>query len=198
VGPGQGIELAQLSAIGWEAIGLEVDPIAAKTARQLSNCEVHVGTLAVAPFPPEHFRLIYMNHVLEHLPDLEISLRRARELLTVEGRLVLIYPNPDSLATRWYRQYSCNWDPPRHLVLPSCSGIEAFLGRIGFRTVQVTTSARRASAFRAVALAYQEGVRGRGFIGKKRAFNPVFKYLELAATLWGWSVGEEIIVTASK
>jgi SAM-dependent methyltransferase len=198
VGPGQGIELAQLRAIGWEAIGLDADPLAAENARQLSNCDVHVGTLATAPFPPDYFRLIYMRHVLEHLPDLEISLRRARELLTVEGRLVLIYPNPDSLATRWYRQYSCNWDPPRHLVLPSCSGIGALLVRIGFRTVKVTTSARRAAAFRAIALAYRGGIRGGGFIGRKRAFNPVFKYLELAVTLCGWTVGEEVIVTASK
>jgi hypothetical protein len=64
--------------------------------------------------------------------------------------------------------------------------------------VKVTTSARRASAFRAVALAYKEGIRGGGVISRKRDFNAVFKYLELAATLCGWTVGEEVIVTASK
>jgi SAM-dependent methyltransferase len=198
VGPGQGIELAQLTAIGWEAVGLEFDPGAAETARRVSGCEVKVGTLATSEFAPDSFHLIYMSHVLEHLPDLVPSLRKAYELLAPGGRLVTVYPNPDSLAARWYGDYSCNWDAPRHLVLPSERGISSLLSRLGFERVKVTTLARRAAAFRSIALAYRRGDRVDNFAGRSSPLNRVFRWVEVSAVICGCPVGEEIRTTAFK
>jgi len=92
VGPGRGFDLLQLERIGWRAHGLEMDPEAAANARRVSGCEIRVGTLLTTDYPPASFQLVYMSHVLEHLPQLERSLRRCFELLAPGGRLFAAYP----------------------------------------------------------------------------------------------------------
>jgi SAM-dependent methyltransferase len=199
VGPGQGFTLAQLRWLGWEAIGLDIDPLAAETARELSRCEVRVGSLVSVDFPEQHFDLIYMNHVLEHLPDLQPSLGRTYELLRAGGRLVLVYPNPDSLGGQWLGEYSPIWDPPRHLVLPSLTGIRTILRQIGFQPVHTRTSARGAALIRGVARGYRAGRRQtRGFDAQLDGSDRAFAAIENTLVALGMGVGEEIIVTAWK
>jgi hypothetical protein len=43
-----------LRLLGWDARGLEVDPVAAERARLTSGCEVRLGTLASTDYPAEH------------------------------------------------------------------------------------------------------------------------------------------------
>ncbi len=112
IGPGQGFTLAQLAHLGWHAMGLDIDANAAATASRFSGCKVHVGTLVSIDLAPCSLRLIYMNHVLEHLPDIGPSLRRCYELLEPGGRIYLVYPNPDSLGIRVDGKFSANWDAP--------------------------------------------------------------------------------------
>jgi SAM-dependent methyltransferase len=199
VGPGRGETLTNLRRLGWEAIGLDIDPIAAETAHKLSGCEVHVGSLVSVGFPPRHFDLIYMNHVLEHLPDLKPALRLTYELLRPGGRLVLIYPNPDSLGGRWLGEYSPIWDPPRHLVLPSLKAIREVLGQICFQKIRALTSARRAAHFRGVARGYRDSPgKPNGFGVKLAAGDRAFAAIESVLVALGMAVGEEIIVAAGK
>jgi SAM-dependent methyltransferase len=145
VGPGQGIDLLRLRLLGWDAHGLEVDPVAAERARQTSGSEVRVGTLASTDYPAGHFDLTYMHHVLEHLPDPARSLRRCLELLKPGGRLVLLYPNPQALTARWHGSLSPVWDPPRHLVLPPVPAILPLLARSGFVDARARTIAAQAA-----------------------------------------------------
>jgi SAM-dependent methyltransferase len=199
VGPGRGETLNNLSRLGWEAIGLDIDPIAAEAAQRLSGCEVRIGSLVSADFPPQHFDLIYMHHVLEHLPDLKPSLQRTYELLRPGGRLVLVYPNPDSLGGRWLEEYSPIWDPPRHFVLPSLTAIREILGQERFLQVYAVTSARRAAPYRAMARVYRDS-RGEshGFNFKVDPGDRAFAAIERVLVALGMAVGEEIVVTARK
>jgi SAM-dependent methyltransferase len=144
VGPGQGIDLFCLRTLGWDAHGLEVDPLAAEQARATSGCEVRVGTLAATDYPPGSFDLVYMSHVFEHLPDPAPSLRRCLDLLSPGGRLVLVYPNPTALSATRYGPTSVVWDPPRHLVLPPLGAILSLLERSGFVGAAGATLARHA------------------------------------------------------
>jgi SAM-dependent methyltransferase len=199
VGPGQGITLAQLRWLGWEAVGLDVDPIAAETARRLSQCEVRVGSLASSDFPDGSFDLIYMNHVLEHLPDLRSALERSHALLRQGGRLVLIYPNPDSLGGRILGDHSPIWDPPRHLVLPSRLGIHDLLSKIGFNAVRAKTMARCAAHYHAVARTYRAaGSARRGMCADITPRDRAFGALEHTLVLLGKAAGEEIMATCRK
>jgi SAM-dependent methyltransferase len=197
VGPGRGETLANLRRLGWEAIGLDIDPITAESAHRLSGCEVRVGNFVSGAFPPRHFDLIYMHHVLEHIPNLKPSLRLTCELLRPGGRLVLVYPNPDSLGGRWLGEYSPIWDPPRHLVLPSHKAILEILRQIGFQHVHAKTSARRAAHLSSVARSYRESrSKSNGFHAKLVASDRAFAAIEKVLVALGMAVGEEIVLTA--
>jgi SAM-dependent methyltransferase len=199
VGPGRGDTLANLRRLGWDAIGLDIDPIAAEAAQRLSGCEVRVSSLISADFPHRHFDLVYMHHVLEHLPDLRPSLQRTYELLRPGGRLVLIYPNPDSLGGRWLGEYSPIWDPPRHFVLPSITAIGEILGKTSFKRIQAKTSARCAAIYCGVARGYRDGRRApKGFDVELGAGDRAFAAIEKVLVALGIAVGEEIIITARK
>jgi SAM-dependent methyltransferase len=198
VGPGQGVALAQLRRLGWQAVGLDVDPVAAQTARKLSGCDVRVGTLVDCDFRADSFDLIYMGHVVEHLPNLQPSLERCLELLRPRGRLVLVYPNPESLGAKWYPEHITHWDPPYHLVLPSKQGMCDLLRRIGFERLEVSTPAHQAALLRAVAFQLAKGTYRHGARIRARAGDLVFKGLESILTLLGFPVGEEILIVARK
>jgi len=199
VGPGRGETLTNLRRLGWDAVGLDVDPIAAQAAQRHSGCEVRVGSLVSVSFPPQHFDLIYMNHVLEHLPDLMPSLRLIYELLRPGGRLVLVYPNPDSLGGQWLGEYSPIWDPPRHFVLPPLTAIREVLGQISFKQIHAKTSARCAAIYRGVARGYRDNRRrSNRFDVQLSASDRTFAAIETVLVALGRAVGEEIIVTARK
>ncbi len=195
VGSGQGMTLRCLKWLGWEAVGLDVDSAAAANARRLSGCEVKVGTLMNIELPAASFQLIYMSHVIEHLPDLEESLKRCWQLLVPNGRLVLNYPNPDSLTASYYQKYSCNWDPPRHLVIPPCKALVGLLQHIGFSNVVSSTSARRAAHYRSIVRLYRQNHQDerRITLGDR-----LFGLWESLCVFASASVGEDVTVIAYK
>jgi SAM-dependent methyltransferase len=199
VGPGQGVDLLRLRLLGWDAHGLEVDPVAADRARKTSGCEVRVGTLASTDYPDEHFDLVSMHHVLEHLPDPAGSLRRCLDLLEPGGRLVILYPNPHALTARIHGSLSPIWDPPRHLVLPPVSAILPLVARSGFvdaraRTLAVQAAVNaRAARDRRRGLAWDCSVPARP--------GPPDRAFALAETFLvglGRPVGEEVLLQARK
>jgi SAM-dependent methyltransferase len=198
VGPGQGLTLAQLARLGWSAEGLDIDPQAAATAAEYSGCRVHVGTITSVAIQPASLNMIYMNHVVEHLPDIAPALRRCYNLLAPGGRLVLCYPNPESLGIRFDGKFSANWDPPRHLVLPPGDALAELLRRIGFSGVQYGTLARCAAVYRAVARQYRQGRVGVGFQYAPNVIDVLFSFLEHAFVAMGAQVGEEVSILAFK
>jgi SAM-dependent methyltransferase len=197
IGPGRGVDLLQLQRLGWQAFGLEMDPEAAANARTVSGCEIRVGTLLTTDYAPGSFHLVYMSHVLEHLPQLERSLRRSFELLAPGGRLFAAYPNPRALSARVHGRVSCVWDPPRHLTLPTARGLRLLLEKVGFVDVRTWTSALRAEAYRGATVRHARGERGFG-TGGPSAADRVFAVVERAMVTVGSNAGEEILVVAHR
>jgi SAM-dependent methyltransferase len=199
VGPGHGIDLFCLRTLGWEAQGLEIDPLAAEQARATSGCEVRVGTLASTDYPLSSFDLVYMSHVFEHLPDPLPALARCLELLRPGGRLVLVYPNPHALTARLFGRFSCVFEPPRHLVLPSIRAIVLLARNAGFRWAAARTSARHATTYVSASRAQRAGLAW----DWKRPRSPapgdrLLGWLEGALVVLGLPVGEEVVFRAEK
>lgn len=199
VGPGQGFDLWRLRTLGWEAHGLEMDPVAAQQARERSGCPVEVGTLASTHHPPGSFDLVYLSHVFEHLPDPHRSLQRCLDLLAPGGRLILIYPNPGALTARLYGANSVVWEPPRHLVLPSPAAVEHLLRGLGFAQVEVRSWAREAAVNYHAARKQASGGtwswrRPDPAVGADRCF----AVIESSLVALGWRVGEEVVVRGRK
>ncbi|MDQ6697598.1 MAG: class I SAM-dependent methyltransferase [Actinomycetota bacterium] len=194
LGPGRGHELAHLSRIGWQATGLEVDPVAAALAQETSGCEVVAGELVDAPWPAATFDLVYASHVFEHLLDPVDALRSMWNLLRPGGRLVLVYPNSRSLCARSFGSLAVTWDPPRHLFLAPRSAVLDCLPGIGFSDVRVVSLAR-------FAYPYAQWARERRtpMPGLARYLVPrVIRAAEVVGSAVGRDVGEELLVTATR
>jgi SAM-dependent methyltransferase len=197
IGPGQGVDLFALRTLGWEACGLDLDPAAAAVASRVSGCEVRVGSLETTDYERGSFDLVYLCHVLEHLPDPLSALGRCGELLRPGGRLVVVLPNPDALSARWYGTLSLVWDPPRHLVLPPQAAAVGMLQRAGFVSVVARTS-----AWNAAGLAEAARRRKLGRAWRPTALprpSPAARAFSLAESLLvavGLLVGEEIQLQA--
>jgi SAM-dependent methyltransferase len=199
VGPGRGIDLLCLRLLGWDARGLEVDPVAAERARVTSGCEVRLGTLASTDYPAGHFGLVYMRHVFEHLPDPARALQRCLGLLEPGGRLVLLYPNPRALTARCYGSLSPVWDPPRHLVLPPVPAILPLVARSGFVEASARTLAAQAAANAEAARRRRRGSHWDPSSPSRPG--PLDRAFALASALlivFGRPVGEEVLLHARK
>lgn len=125
LGCGEGVLLGLLGDLGWEAWGVELNPVMAAEARQ-RGLRALEGSLE-APSPPPGlagaFDLVLMNHIVEHLRAPELSLRSVRAVTASGGSLVLETPlNPD------YRNID-------HLHYFSAAALELLLERSGFRPV---------------------------------------------------------------
>jgi SAM-dependent methyltransferase len=198
VGFGQASELRQLAQLGWTACGIDVDPTAVALARRYDGINVEIGTLVDNEFPDGHFALIYLHHSLEHLPNLEECLARARCLLRPGGKFVAVYPNPRSLGTLVYRGNSANWDPPRHLVLPARKALGDLLMAAGFHSVSSWTRALRAAPYSRVARHYRRHPEGGAGLPESSPASVDYLFASVEAALVGlrMQLGEEIVVSA--
>ncbi len=86
------------------------------------------------------FDVIRMRHVIEHLTDLDETMRLLRSLLTERGRIIGQTPNAAHYTVRLMGQY---WGPlhyPYHTVLFSPPGLAAATERWGLRLEKTTGS----------------------------------------------------------
>ena len=196
IGSGSGELLKSLRSVGWIAEGIEWDEIAAKVAERQSGCPVRVGDIFDLELGDETYDLIVLHHVFEHLRDPVRFLKEFRRLLTPGGKVVLVYPNPYSLGTKFYRTFWFPWDPPRHLTFPSLHALGKVSADLGYQLTTRTTgrTGKYCSA------------KSRLYRNKKKiteqvfpdTWDSMFEYAENISIFFGLSVGDEIISVLRK
>jgi SAM-dependent methyltransferase len=132
LGCGAGWFMKKLQKVGWDVDGLEWNEDAAELARSRTGGQVWTGDFMAADLPSGKYELIVLNHVFEHFEDPKAVLRRVRELLSENGRVVLFFPNPNSLGGRYFGAEWFPWEVPRHLTLPSVDGMGRLATNAGF------------------------------------------------------------------
>src|SRR5260221_305403 len=117
VGAAYGLFLGAAKSRGWNASGVEIAPDCALEASRISGAEVLCGDFATMPLSGA-FDVIVMLDVIEHLRDPVASLRRAHELLSPEGYLVV---DTGDIETPWAHVFRNRWHfldhPPHHFYL---------------------------------------------------------------------------------
>jgi len=100
VGCGPGYALEAAIDGGWEAHGLEPsESQASQTTRRLdSRANVHIETIEDTRLPSAYFDAIYMDSVLEHLPDPSAAVRTLYRMLRGGGLAYILVPNEDRFA----------------------------------------------------------------------------------------------------
>jgi SAM-dependent methyltransferase len=198
VGCGAGDLLRALQCVGWAVEGVEWDPAAADMAREVTGLCITQGDFRHLDLPLGVYGLVVLHHVYEHLDEPVAALSRIADLLAPGGHAVLVYPNPDSLGARLFRDCWFAWEAPRHLVLPPGLAVSEAALRLGSVRVQVSTITRSASEMYLRSAAYRSGVWGDHPIPRAGWVARLFGFAETAAASLGFRVGEETVVTLTK
>jgi 2-polyprenyl-3-methyl-5-hydroxy-6-metoxy-1,4-benzoquinol methylase len=135
VGCGSGHLLSMAQHLGWQAVGLDIDPMAARAARA-RGLEVLVGSYdRLADFRNE-VDCIICSHVLEHVHDPRDLLCKVATALKPGGALLLSLPNATSVVRHYFGDDWRGLEAPRHLTIPSMSQLKAILRDMGFSVRQ--------------------------------------------------------------
>jgi SAM-dependent methyltransferase len=134
VGAAYGYGLRAARARGFEAMGVEIVPEAAASARRYAGAPVVTGDFLQVDVPTG-FSVVTMFDVLEHMRDPRAVIARARTLLAPDGVLVI---ETGDIASPWARLLGRRWyflDPPQHLSYFTASGLTRLLGEQGLAPV---------------------------------------------------------------
>ncbi len=114
VGCGAGAFLRFATERGWAVEG--TDMVVTDWARE-SGAKLWSGELPAIDFGDTRFDVVRFNHVLEHTRDPLVELRRAGELVTPGGILLVGVPNVAGLSLRlksWQSRLGLKRKPWRH------------------------------------------------------------------------------------
>lgn len=198
IGCGSGWNLVAMARAGWSVEGVEWDPVAAEVARRVSGAQVWQGDFCQLRLTENAYDLVVLIHVLEHLTDPLLGLRRIGRLLAPAGRMVLVYPNPNSLGARVFGGHWYGWDSPRHLSFPSSAAVCRVARASGLKLVHWRTRPDPAAQIFAASRVMQAGRKPRASDSDPTGRDRLWALLERALVLLGFPVGEEIVVTLER
>lgn len=133
VGCGSGLLVYALGLAGLTDV-TGVDPFAPGDRRLDTGGRLLRRDLGEVEGP---YGLVMFHHSLEHVVDVEQSLRQAATRLAPGGRVLVRMPTVSSQA---YEEYGTDWvqfDAPRHITLLSRPGMTAVAQRCGLRVLSV-------------------------------------------------------------
>ena len=124
-GAGDGALLRLIEAEGFEGVGIDIYSVESPN-RKLIN-----SSIQDAPFQHEFFDAITCFHVLEHVDDPVLSLKKAIRFLKPGGILIFEVPNIESVGFKLLKR---NWYPldiPVHINHFSLSVLQRILDTVG-------------------------------------------------------------------
>lgn len=132
IGCGNGAFLLRTQDLGWDVVGCEPDSQAVKTCRS-QGLRVFHGDAFHDGLKERSFDVVTMSHVIEHVSNPTLLLRRAFALLRPGGLLWLALPNPESVGLRTFRAAWLGMHVPYHLCIPSQLALKRWLSAEGFK-----------------------------------------------------------------
>lgn len=124
------------SEAGFECYGIDINPETVAFARNTLGLDVRQEPFEATSFPANHFDIVLMHHVLEHLYSPRNSLRQARRILKDEGYLVVEVPNSGGWSAQKFREMWGFVGAPQHTWLPDPQTLAHLLQEEGFHIVR--------------------------------------------------------------
>jgi len=134
VGCAAGFFLAEARAF-YDVRGVELSAWSSAFAREHLGLPVFTGTLQDAALPADHFDIVTLWDVIEHVPDPVSLLTEASRVLRPGGRLVL---TTGDWGSAYARSRGVEWhllEPPWHLTMFSRQTMARAGERAGLRVV---------------------------------------------------------------
>jgi 2-polyprenyl-3-methyl-5-hydroxy-6-metoxy-1,4-benzoquinol methylase len=134
IGCAQGFFLFSASQAGYKVKGIEISQDAAEYAKREFGLDVEAKAFEELEFPENHFDVIALWQVLEHVPYPLAVLREAHRILRPEGLLVVSTPNIEGIPSRFLRKKW--WDIKRlHINQFSTKTLIDILQNAEFRNI---------------------------------------------------------------
>lgn len=133
-GCGTGEFLKEMKSSGWMIAGVEPSSNANEKASQATNGKIYKSLNEIQE---SNFDAITLWHVLEHLHDLNGSLREFYALLKKSGTIFIAVPNLRSYDAQFYDSYWAGYDVPRHLWHFNQDNMKKLLENIGFKLIEI-------------------------------------------------------------
>ena len=133
VGCGSGAYVARMGRLGWEAHGLEMNPDAARYAREQLDLNVQDGRLPDPRLETGYFDVVTMWDSFEHMPNPTDVLTDVHRLLAPGGLLIFNTPNFDSIYRRTFGDKWFNVAAPLHYYHYTAKSLPRLLAKAGFR-----------------------------------------------------------------
>lgn len=111
IGAGTGDFLKLAKDNGWEVKGIEPN----EKARFLGETKGIPLSETIDSLQGQSFDIVTLWHVLEHLPELNDTIKKIEGFVKPGGILIVAVPNFRSFDARYYKEYWAAYDVPRHL-----------------------------------------------------------------------------------
>ena len=134
--------MLELKGYGYEVYGIDLDPEAVKIAKR-RGLKVENLSIEDISLDNKRFDLIIAIALLEHLTEPLAFLQRVGSLLKETGKVILQYPNRDSLNARVSRLSKHSWDmygEPGHVFFYSLENLKNMAQRVGLRLRETNTA----------------------------------------------------------
>jgi len=136
-GSGTGEFLAAAKDAGWITNGLELDDEA--RALSISNYQLKVESPdKLSQFADNQFGVITLWHVLEHVHNLQDTIKEFKRILSPSGVLIIAVPNCESTDAQYYKEHWAAYDVPRHLYHFTVKSMKYLMENNGF-SIEKTT-----------------------------------------------------------
>ena len=135
IGCGTGEFLNACKNAGYRIKGIEPSDKARNQAIQNFELDV-VENTDLSQFEVKEFETISMWHVLEHISNLNDTVKHFARILKDEGLVIIAVPNLQSWDANYYKEYWAAWDVPIHFWHFSKKSINRLFEKHGFTLVK--------------------------------------------------------------
>lgn len=153
-----GYRIAEAISRGWDAYGIDPNPLAVDSASRQAPGRIICGTLDDLN-APKPFDVITLYHVLEHIEEPLTALKNIFSHLCVNGVLDLAVPNYRSLTARLCGEYWPAWTPDDHFNHFTPLSLRLLVERAGFQVIDLHTREGGAEMLNAIGLSWYRRVR---------------------------------------
>lgn len=140
IGSGAGHFLAVAAQTGWKVEGIEPSFEESQFAFKVYGLHVLHSRLDSVVLPREHYSVITMWHMLEHVSDPGYVLSQAVQALHHNGLLIIAVPNRKSLASRVQGlKWGWSQEPYFHIFHFSKASLLHLLSRFEMNPIHITS-----------------------------------------------------------
>ena len=113
-------------------MGTEVNQKQVERLHQTESFQTLLGNIEDLDLPPDHFDVVTLWDVIEHVPDPKSMLTEINRIIKPDGLVVIRVPNGKSLDSKLFGKYWAGIDSPRHYYVFTIDTLSTLLESAGF------------------------------------------------------------------